>query len=94
MSDYPYEWDKDKNVANQVKHGVSFEEASQAFEDPHRIFTKDITHSIDEERLYCIGKIARGIVMVRFTYRGNSIRIFGAGFWRRGKELYEQTHGR
>ncbi len=92
MSDYPYEWDEDKNLSNQLKHQVSFAEASQVFEDPQRVITKDETHSTEEERLYCIGAIPRGIVMVRFTYRGNQIRIFGAGFWRRGKDIYEQTN--
>jgi uncharacterized DUF497 family protein len=45
MNDYPYEWDEEKNSANQLKHGVSFEEASQAFEDPHRLITKDVTQA-------------------------------------------------
>lgn len=94
MDDFPYEWDEVKNVANKIKHGVSFEEACHAFVDPHRVITRDVTHSIDEERLYCIGKIDRGIVMVRFTHRAGHIRIFGAGFWRRGREIYEQTNKR
>ncbi len=92
MSDYPYEWDEEKNRSNQAKHGVSFEEACQAFEDPNRVIIKDVTHSIEEDRLYCIGRIERGIVMVRLVYRHDNVRIFGAGFWRRGKELYEQTN--
>ena len=92
MSGYPYEWDEEKNQINQVKHRVSFEEACQAFEDPQRVIIKDVTHSREEDRLYCIGQIARGIVMVRFVYRHDHVRIFGAGFWRRGKEMYEQTN--
>jgi hypothetical protein len=34
---------------------------------------------------------------VRFTYRGNTIRIIGAGYWRKGKKIYEtsnKVHGR
>jgi uncharacterized DUF497 family protein len=85
------EWDEQKNRENQAKHGVSFEEAQYAFDDPHRLIAEDLTHSIDETRLYCIGHIERGIVMVRFTYRGDAIRIFGAGFWRRGRRLYDET---
>lgn len=27
---------------------------------------------------------------VRFTYREDVIRIIGAGYWRRGKAIYEQ----
>ena len=29
---------------------------------------------------------------VRFTYRGDVIRIFGAGYWRRGKAIYEREN--
>ncbi len=28
---------------------------------------------------------------VRFTYRENVIRIIGAGYWRRGKKIYEKA---
>jgi len=27
---------------------------------------------------------------VRFTYRRNKIRIFGTGYWRKGKKIYER----
>ncbi len=34
-----FEWDRDKAAANSRKHGVSFDEASTAFNDPlARIF--------------------------------------------------------
>ena len=33
-----------------------------------------------------------GILTVRFTYRNQRIRIIGAGYWRRGKKIYEQTN--
>ena len=88
-----FEWDIDKNLLNQEKHGVSFQEARQAFEDPYRVIVRDKTHSTDEEeRLYCIGKVELGILMVRFTHRGSRIRIFGAGFWRQGREIYEERN--
>lgn len=29
---------------------------------------------------------------VRFTYRGGVIRIFGAGYWRKGKQIYEREN--
>lgn len=29
---------------------------------------------------------------VRFTYRGMKFRIFGAGFWRKGKKIYEEKN--
>jgi uncharacterized DUF497 family protein len=87
-----FEWDEVKDKLNQAKHGVSFQEARQAFEDAQRVIVKDETHSGSEERLYCIGRVARGILMVRFTYRGNRIRIYGAGFWRQGRKIYEERN--
>jgi len=83
--------DEQKNLENQEKHGVSFEAAQYAFADPHLLIAKDITHSTkQEERLYAIGKIALGIVTVRFIYRDGKIRIYGAGFWRKQRKMYEQ----
>ncbi len=89
-----FEWDQDKNQENQSKHGVSFEEAQEAFADPNLRIIRDLEHSEIEERWFCLGKVERGILTVRFTYRGNKIRIFGAGFWRKGKIRYEQKRAR
>ncbi len=85
-----FEWTEEKNIENQAKHGVSFEEAQLAFADPNRRLIRDLDHSETEERWFCLGQVERGILTVRFTYRGDNIRIFGAGFWRRGKKRYEQ----
>ncbi len=85
-----FEWDEEKNAENQAKHGVSFEEAQLAFADPNRRIIRDLEHSETEERWFSLGQVERGIVTVRFTYRGDHIRIFGAGFWRRGKKRYAQ----
>ena len=40
----------------------------------------------------CLGKVVEGILTVRFTYRKNKIRIIGAGYWRKGKKLYEDEN--
>jgi uncharacterized protein len=82
-----FDWDERKDYANQLKHGVSFSAAQQAFRDPDRVIAWDIRHSQAEARLYCIGRVKEGILTVRFTHRHNVIRIFGAGFWRKGKRL-------
>lgn len=87
-----FEWDDDKNTKNLEKHGVDFETAQYAFLDHKRVFAKDLAHSKEEERYYCFGKVKGGILTVRFTYRKNRIRIFGAGFWRKGKKIYEQEN--
>jgi len=85
-----FEWDPVKDARNRRKHGVSFSEAQAAFLDPGRVIARDIGHSRSESRYYCFGRVADGILTVRFTYR-TVIRIIGAGYWRRGKKLYE-TH--
>jgi uncharacterized DUF497 family protein len=87
-----FEWDEIKNKVNQKKHSISFEEAQYAFSDSNRIIAKDAEHSEIEERFYCFGKIVENIVTVRFTYRNNKIRIIGAGYWRKGKQIYEKEN--
>jgi uncharacterized DUF497 family protein len=84
-----FEWDDVKDLANRVKHGLSFSEAQYAFADPNRIIAKDMEHSDEEGRFYCFGRLGEGIATVRFTYRDEVIRIFGAGYWRKGKRIYE-----
>ena len=85
----PFEWDDNKNLDNQKRHNISFEKAQHAFLDANRIILQDEKHSRSEERFFCIGEIDTGIVTIRFTMRENNIRIFGAGYWREGKKLYE-----
>ena len=92
MSKGSFEWDNAKDLANQATHGLSFSEAQYAFADPNRIIAKDLDHSDDEERYYCFGRVGEGIATVRFTYRDQVIRIFGAGYWRKGKRIYEREN--
>ena len=84
-----FEWDADKNLENQAKHGVAFAVAQHAFADPKRIIAEDLEHSKTEQRFYCFGKVGDGILTVRFTYRQHRIRIIGAGYWRKGRAVYE-----
>ena len=87
-----FEWDKEKNLQNQEKHGISFTLAQFAFADDKRIILEDLDHSRDEKRYYCVGKVDDGIITVRFAYRKNRIRIIGAGYWRKGKKIYEKEN--
>jgi uncharacterized DUF497 family protein len=72
------------------KHGVPFHRAQYAFADPRRVIAKDLTHSQSENRFYCFGEVDGGILTVRFAYRASVIRIIGAGYWRKGKAIYER----
>jgi uncharacterized DUF497 family protein len=75
-----FEWDPRKDRENQQKHGVPFEVAQYAFADPDRVIAKDLSHSQDEQRFFCFGMVGEGILTARFTVRGTTIRIFGAGY--------------
>ena len=87
-----FEWDAAKDRLNQAKHGISFRFARFAFADPKRVMAEDPAYSSEEDRFDCIGRVGNGIHTVRFTYRQNIIRICGAGYWRKGKKLYEEQN--
>lgn len=87
-----FEWDASKDADNQAKHGIPFALAQYAFADPKRVIAEDTAHSAREMRYFCLGRVGEGVLTVRFTYRGGIIRIFGAGYWRKGKTIYEQEN--
>lgn len=92
-----FEWDSKKDQENQEMHGVAFAKAQFAFADPRRVIAEDLSHSSSEKRHYCFGWVDGGVLTVRFTFRSDVIRIFGAGYWRKGRRMYErknQVHGR
>ncbi|MEO8627474.1 MAG: BrnT family toxin [Betaproteobacteria bacterium] len=87
-----FEWDPGKDLENQHKHRVSFWEAQYAFADSNRVIAEDLEHSAKEKRYYCFGRVEQGVLTVRFTYRNGIIRIFGAGYWRKGKAIYDREN--
>jgi uncharacterized protein len=87
-----FDWDPRKDVENQRKHGVAFVDAQLAFLDPKRVIARDLSHSVQEQRFYCFGEVGGGVLTVRFTFRDDVIRIIGAGFWRRGRKIYESQN--
>ncbi len=91
MDKASFEWDEEKSTANVAKHGISFFDAQRAFRDLNRVIAEDLEHSHKEARYYCFGKVDGMIMTVRFTYRQRTIRIFGAGYWRKGRKIYEEA---
>jgi uncharacterized DUF497 family protein len=87
-----FEWDDARDRSNQAKHGVSFAQAQEAFFDPRRVIAEDLEHSRAEHRFFCFGRVGNGVMTVRFTWREGRIRIFGAGYWRKGKTIYEREN--
>lgn len=84
-----FDWDPAKDDENQRKHGVSFREAQLAFLDPRRVIADDLAHSIGERRFCCCGWVVNRVMTVRFTISNRTARIIGAGYWRRGRGIYE-----
>jgi uncharacterized protein len=61
-----FEWDKSKNVANQKKHGISFEDASEVFRDPLHVTLIDPSGG-HEERWRTYG-IVDGIALLMVAH--------------------------
>jgi len=60
-----FEWDPEKNRANQSKHGVSFEDAVRVFDaDEEALELFDEGHSDFEDRFITIGPIEDGLALV------------------------------
>ena len=75
-----FEWDPEKDLANQAKHGVSFQDASELFSsasDCLEIY--DEVHSVEEDRFIAVGPIRLGVIVVIYTERRDDvIRIVSA----------------
>lgn len=79
MSGIAFEWDRQKDSANQWKHGVSFAEASTVFGDPLSIAISDPNPAVDEERLVIVGMSSqRTLLVVVHTIRHERIRLISA----------------
>jgi uncharacterized protein len=81
VQDLRFEWDQGKNVHNQRKHGVSFEEAETVFLDDHALLLDDPDHSRREDRFILLGlSAAVRVLVVCHCYRasGNVIRLISA----------------
>lgn len=87
-------WDHEKNLANQKKHSVSFEEASELLTsgvDCLEIF--DEAHSALEDRFISVGPIRRGLVLVVWTERDEDvIRIISARWATRSEQALFHDH--
>ena len=61
-----FEWDEDKNLSNQRKHGVSFEQAAQVFLDPLHLTVLERVEK-GEERWQTFG-LSGGILLVMVAH--------------------------
>jgi uncharacterized DUF497 family protein len=90
MENVKFEWDIDKAAENEIKHGVSFEDARQVFFDEQAFDVYDEAHSINEERYLIIGLTGKGLITVCYTPRANGvIRLISAWY---ATEREERLH--
>jgi Uncharacterized protein conserved in bacteria len=61
---YHFDWDANKALGNQRKHGVSFQLATTVFKDPLALTIYDDEHSEDEERWVTLGLAGNGRYLV------------------------------
>ena len=85
-----FEWDEEKSELNKRKHGVDFKDATEVFKDLDRVIAHDEGHNQEEQRFYMIELVKGRVATIRFTYRGTYVRLIGAGYWRKGREIYEK----
>ena len=70
-----YEWDPNKNDANELKHGISFLDALAVFDDPQHVIDDATTSDYGEPRFKAIGKIGDRYFTIIFTNRPHARRI-------------------
>ena len=89
QSDY-FEWDDIKAATNRAKHGVSFQQAMEVFNDRNAVTFDDEDHSQEEHRELTIGcTFWSDVFIVSHTRRGERIRIISA---RRANRAERRTY--
>ena len=89
---FEFSWDDRKAAANLRKHGVSFHEASTAFDGPFAITYPDSEHSTGESRHVTFGLSLSGrVIVVSHIELNSGIRIISARKTDRAeRKIYEQ----
>lgn len=93
--DTRFEWDDEKDRANQLKHGVDFIEATSAFTDDDSLIMSDPDSSGTEERFIVIGLSAKSrVIVICHCYRepDSVIRIISARKATRTERLKYEDH--
>jgi uncharacterized DUF497 family protein len=76
---YLFEWDPEKAARNEREHGVTFDEATEAFGDPLALNMPDPDHSLDEERFLVLGLSRQGrLLVVSYAERDPRTRLISA----------------
>ena len=78
MQDYDFEWDDEKAARNLARHGVDFEAARLAFDDPFAVVREDRRRDYGEDRYILLGMVENHLLAVVHTQRDARIRIISA----------------
>ena len=78
MKDHDFEWDDEKAARNLARHGVSFEAARLAFDDPFAVVREDRRRDYGEDRYILLGMVENHLLAVVHTQRDARIRIISA----------------
>ncbi len=75
-----FEWDSKKDISNQKKHKISFDEAKTVFSDQFARLIIDPDHSDDEDRFILLGTSIHSklLVVCHCMSKNDSIRIISA----------------
>ncbi|XWK86094.1 MAG: BrnT family toxin [Phormidium sp.] len=86
-----FEWDANKAESNIEKHGVTFEEAAEAFFDP--FYQSGDATANNEQRDFIIGySLEQRLLLVVYVERGKRNRIISARpATRNERKLYEES---
>ncbi len=86
-----FDWDPEKASGNLANHGISFETATQVFNDPLFLTFADLDHSFQERRFIIMGELADGrLLVVSYTDRNQQTRLISARLaTRQERKTYE-----
>ena len=73
-----FEWDETKNRLNKKKHGFTFDEILEIFDDPAFLEGYDLEHSKEEYRYYGIGCLNNILYVIVFYTLRERKRIISA----------------
>jgi uncharacterized DUF497 family protein len=69
VRDDEFEWDARKAAQNLASHGVSFEAARLAFDDPFGVSREDRRRDYDEDRYNLLAMVEGRLVSVSYTFK-------------------------
>lgn len=88
-----FEWDAERDSANQRQHGLAFDDAQWAFFDVQRVIVEESAPIGQVPRRFCLGRVGGLVLAVRFHHLDGRITLLSAGHWKKGRQFYEAQNG-